>query len=55
MTDLALKQCVPCRGGVPPIKGPELQAFLRDVDNGWQVIDEHHLSRDVIPPGEKTA
>ena len=46
MTDLASKECVPCRGGVLPMKGAELQAFLRDVNNGWQVIDEHHLEKE---------
>jgi len=46
MTDLASKQCVPCRGGVPPLKGAELQALLLDVNNGWQVIDEHHLEKE---------
>jgi hypothetical protein len=24
MNNLASKQCVPCRGGVPPLKGAEL-------------------------------
>jgi hypothetical protein len=38
MNDLASKQCVPCRGGVPPLKGAELRVFLREVNNGWQVI-----------------
>jgi 4a-hydroxytetrahydrobiopterin dehydratase len=46
MNDLASKQCVPCRGGVAPLKGAELQALLRDVDNSWQVIDEHHLEKE---------
>jgi 4a-hydroxytetrahydrobiopterin dehydratase len=46
MTDLASKQCVPCRGGVPPLKGAELEALLRQVDHGWRVIDEHHLEKD---------
>jgi 4a-hydroxytetrahydrobiopterin dehydratase len=46
MNNLASKQCVPCRGGVPPLKGAELQVFLREVNNGWQVIDEHHLEKE---------
>jgi 4a-hydroxytetrahydrobiopterin dehydratase len=46
MNDLASKQCVPCRGGVSPLTGAELQAFLHDIDNGWQVIDEHHLEKE---------
>jgi 4a-hydroxytetrahydrobiopterin dehydratase len=46
MNDLASKQCVPCRGGVPPIKGAELQALPRDVNNGWRVLNEHHLEKE---------
>ena len=46
MTDLAAKQCVPCRGGVPPLKGGELERLLREIDQGWRVIGEHHLERD---------
>ena len=46
MSDLAMKACVPCRGDVPPIKGAELQALLREVNNGWQVVDEHHLEKE---------
>jgi 4a-hydroxytetrahydrobiopterin dehydratase len=41
MSDLAAKTCVPCRGGVPPLKDEELAAFERLVD-GWNVIEEHH-------------
>ena len=43
--DLASKQCVPCRGGVPPLKGAELSALHAKLDEGWQVIDEHHLEK----------
>jgi 4a-hydroxytetrahydrobiopterin dehydratase len=46
MNNLASKQCVPCRGGVPPLKGTELEALLREVGNGWRVIDEHHLEKE---------
>ncbi len=28
MSELADRQCVPCRGGVPPLKGDEVQALL---------------------------
>ena len=26
--ELAQKQCVPCRGGIPPLKGDALQALF---------------------------
>jgi 4a-hydroxytetrahydrobiopterin dehydratase len=42
---LADKQCVPCRGGVPPLKGKELQEILTNVPE-WNAVDEHHLTRE---------
>jgi 4a-hydroxytetrahydrobiopterin dehydratase len=42
MTNLASRTCVPCRGGVPPMRGEEIGEFLAELD-GWQVVREHHL------------
>ncbi len=44
MSDLAKKECVPCKGGVPPLKGVALRDLLAQVD-GWTVADEHHLTK----------
>ncbi len=44
MSELASKTCVPCRGGVPPLKGAELQALKKKLP-GWDVVSEHHLHR----------
>ena len=44
MSELASRACVPCRGGVPPLKGEEIQKLLAEVDQ-WTVVDEHHLSK----------
>ena len=49
MSDLAAKNCVPCRGGVPPLKGAELQGFAKQV-NGWNVVNEHHLEKTFTFP-----
>ena len=46
MSQLAKKQCVPCRGGVPPIKGAELQSLQKQLPTDWIVVDEHHLERE---------
>ncbi len=46
MSDLAGKQCIPCKGGVPPLRGAELDALLEQLGGGWQVVDEHHLAKD---------
>jgi 4a-hydroxytetrahydrobiopterin dehydratase len=44
ISDLATKACVPCRGGVPPLRGEELAALEKQVD-GWNVIEGHHLAK----------
>jgi 4a-hydroxytetrahydrobiopterin dehydratase len=43
---LAQEKCVPCRGGVPPLKGKELSAVQRELGSSWRVVDEHHLERE---------
>lgn len=43
--DLANGRCVPCRGGVPPLRGAELDKWVRRIDAGWSLVDEHHLER----------
>lgn len=46
MSDLAKMDCVPCRGGVPPLKGEELVQLQERLGGGWQVVEEHHLTRE---------
>lgn len=45
MTDLADRTCVPCRGGVPPLAGKDLEELARQVP-GWEIVEEHHLKRE---------
>jgi 4a-hydroxytetrahydrobiopterin dehydratase len=54
MPDLAAKQCVPCRGGVPSLKGNELAALHRQVPQ-WNVVDEHHIVRSFTFPDFRKA
>ena len=44
MSELARRTCVPCKGGVPPLKGEELKSLTRQV-HGWKVIEEHHIEK----------
>ena len=48
MSELAQENCIPCRGGVPPLKGEELNALQAKLGNGWQIINEHHLEKEYI-------
>jgi len=45
-SSLAGEKCIPCRGGVPALKGAELAALARELGNGWNVVDEHHLEKE---------
>lgn len=40
---LCTKRCVPCEGGVPPVKGKELSNLVGQISERWDVVDEHHL------------
>ena len=51
---LAQKECIPCRGGVPPLRGDELKPLAAQVPQ-WQVVDEHHLEREFRFPDFKYA
>ena len=44
MSGLAERECVPCRGGVPPLKGDEIKPFSTQLQD-WQVVNEHHLQK----------
>ena len=44
MSSLAEKTCVPCKGGVPPLKGDELRKLLKQIPQ-WKAVNEHHVVR----------
>ena len=46
MSALAEKECVPCKGGIPPLKGEQLTKLNRELNNNWQVEREHHLEKE---------
>lgn len=46
MSDLADRECIPCKGGVPPLKKQELAGLLEKLGGGWRVVDGHHLEKE---------
>ena len=54
MSELASKTCVPCRGGVPPLKGAALTELAAQV-SGWAVVEEHHLTKSFKFPNFREA
>jgi len=45
MSELSSKQCVPCRGGVPPLQGEEIERLKSQLSD-WEVVNEHHLKKN---------
>lgn len=53
--DLASRECVPCRGGVPPLEGEQLHELHAMLGGGWRLVDEHHLEKEFAFPDFRTA
>jgi 4a-hydroxytetrahydrobiopterin dehydratase len=43
---LAARQCIPCTGDVPPLKGAALKHFQRQLLRKWKVVKGHHLEME---------
>jgi 4a-hydroxytetrahydrobiopterin dehydratase len=44
--NLADKQCIPCRGGVPPLTTGRAQELLAELGDGWELNVQGHLLRE---------
>ena len=44
--DLAKMECVPCKGGVPPLRGAELADLEKRLGGAWRTVDQHHLEKE---------
>ncbi len=57
MATLADMTCVPCKGGIPPLKGKELEAMHHQLPEfaHWSVVNEHHIVRTYKFPDFKSA
>jgi 4a-hydroxytetrahydrobiopterin dehydratase len=45
VSGLADKECVPCRGNIPPLKGEVLHHYRNELAGDWNVIDEQRLEK----------
>jgi 4a-hydroxytetrahydrobiopterin dehydratase len=55
MSELASRECVPCKGGVPPLAGETLRVLLGLLGGGWRVVGGHHLEKELAFPDFRTA
>ncbi len=52
--DLSKRTCVPCRGGVPALRGAQITPLHKQL-TGWDVIDESRLAKSYSFPDFVTA
>lgn len=43
-SELAQKECIPCRGDTPPMSSEQAQQMLKELEN-WTIEQEYHLTR----------
>ncbi len=51
---LADNDCIPCKGGIPPLT-PEQIAPLASEVPGWSVVDHRHIERTYALPSYRAA
>jgi len=45
MSELAKKKCVPCTVGTPALAGTELQLFYKQLEDGWELIENKRIEK----------
>ncbi len=55
MAELAQRSCIPCQGGIPPLAPHETQRLAQQLDSRWEVIADHHLTRNFDFPDFRSA
>ena len=48
MSDLANLDCIPCKGGVPPLGNGAISDLFKKLGSGWNVLTGHHLEKSFI-------
>jgi 4a-hydroxytetrahydrobiopterin dehydratase len=54
VSKLAEQHCVPCRGGVPPLRGEQLVPYAQQLPD-WKIIEEHHILKSFLFPDFRKA
>ncbi|HEV2331220.1 MAG TPA: 4a-hydroxytetrahydrobiopterin dehydratase [Verrucomicrobiae bacterium] len=45
-SDLAKKECKPCDGGTPALKGDALKQMQNQLNDGWKLLNEQKLEKE---------
>lgn len=45
---LTNKTCVPCKGGIPPLRPDEIKKYLPEISDKWEVVENRRLKRKFL-------
>ena len=48
MSELAAKACIPCRGGVPPLRDDEIAPLLAQLSPSWRVAERNDPKKGAV-------
>ena len=43
--NLSERRCEACTPETPPLEGEELQNYYEELNAGWELVDDHHLTK----------
>jgi len=44
--ELKLKKCVPCEGGIKPLKGQAITDYMNKLGSGWSIVGEKMIRKE---------
>ena len=46
--DLTNKKCKSCEGGTPPLTEREVGEYMKELPEGWQILDDKKLEKEFL-------
>ncbi len=44
--DLSKKRCIPCEGGIPPLKEDEIEELKENIKDDWLVVENARIRKE---------
>ena len=45
---ISQKKCIPCKGGIPPLKKNDIDKFIKELDSDWIVYNSKEIRKEYI-------
>lgn len=52
---LSHKKCTPCTSGTNALKGNDLAPYMKQLNNDWKLVEEHHIEKEYKFPDFRKA